>query len=74
MLSPSGGIEVISMAMKTEYRIVTTVEEALNYIGDSQEGIGWNIIRLMQIENPKGRELVIDVIDEMADDFSVALK
>lgn len=62
------------MAMKTEYRIVTTVEEALNYIGDSQEGIGWNIIRLMQIENPKGRELVIDVIDEMADDFSVALK
>lgn len=25
------------MAMKTEYRVVTTVEEALNYIGDSKE-------------------------------------
>lgn len=34
----------------------------------------YNIIRLMQIENPKGRELVIDVIDEVADDFSIALK
>ena len=34
----------------------------------------YNIIRLMQMESPKGRELIIDVIDEMADDFSVALK
>ena len=25
------------MGMKTEYRAVTTVEEALNYIGDSKE-------------------------------------
>lgn len=36
-MSPSGRIEVISMAMKTEYRVVTTVEEILDYIGDSKE-------------------------------------
>lgn len=36
-MSPSGRIEVISMGMKTEYRVVTTVEEALDYIGDSKE-------------------------------------
>lgn len=32
------------------------------------------IIRLMQIDDPKDRELVIDVIDEITDDPSVALK
>ena len=36
-MSPSGRIEVISMGMKTEYKVVTTVEEALDYIGDSKE-------------------------------------
>lgn len=36
-MNPSGRIEVISIAMKTEYRTVTTVEEILEYIGDSQE-------------------------------------
>lgn len=36
-MNPSGRIEVISMAMKTEYRTVTTVEEILEYIGDSKE-------------------------------------
>lgn len=36
--------------------------------------MAYNIIRLMQIDAPKDRELVIDVIDEIADDFSVALK
>lgn len=34
----------------------------------------YNIIRLMQIDDPKDRELVIDVIDEITDDPSVALK
>lgn len=34
----------------------------------------YNIIRLMQIEHPKDRELVIDVMDEITDDFSVAIK
>jgi predicted transposase YbfD/YdcC len=34
----------------------------------------YNIIRLMQIDEPKDRELVIDVIDEITDDFSVAIK
>ncbi len=28
----------------------------------------------MQIEHPKDRELVIDVMDEITDDFSVAIK
>ena len=37
VISPSGRIEVISMAMKTEYRVVTTIEEALDYIGDAKE-------------------------------------
>lgn len=32
----------------------------------------YNIIRLMQIDDPKDREQVIDVIDEITDDFSVA--
>lgn len=36
-MNPFGRIEVISMAMKTEYRTVTTVEEILEYIGDSKE-------------------------------------
>lgn len=36
-MRPSGRIEVISMGIKTEYRVVTTVEEILNYIGDSKE-------------------------------------
>ncbi len=34
----------------------------------------YNIIRLMQIDEPKDRELVIDVIDEITDDFSIAIK
>ncbi len=34
----------------------------------------YNIIRLMQIDHPKDRELVIDVIDEITDDFSIAIK
>ena len=34
----------------------------------------YNIIRLMQIDAPKDRKLVIDVIDEITDNFSVALK
>lgn len=34
----------------------------------------YNIIRLMQMENPKDREQVIDVMDEITDDISVALK
>ena len=36
-MNPSCRIEVISMAMKTEYGTVTTVEEILEYIGDSKE-------------------------------------
>lgn len=32
----------------------------------------YNIIRLMQIDDSKDREQVIDVIDEITDDFSVA--
>ena len=34
----------------------------------------YNIIRLMQIDAPKDRKLVIDVIDEITDDFSIVLK
>ena len=34
----------------------------------------YNIIRLMQIDAPKDREQVIDVIDEITDDFSVAIR
>jgi len=34
----------------------------------------YNIIRLMQTDASKDRELVIDVIDEITDDFSIALK
>lgn len=34
----------------------------------------YNIIRLMQMDASKDRELVIDVIDEITDDFSIALK
>ena len=34
----------------------------------------YNIIRLMQIDAPKDRKLVIDVIDEITDNFSVVLK
>ena len=34
----------------------------------------YNIIRLMQMEQPKDREHVIDVMDEIADDFSVAIR
>lgn len=34
----------------------------------------YNIIRLMQMDQPKDREMVIDVIDEIADDFSIAIK
>lgn len=34
----------------------------------------YNIIRLMQMEHPEGREQVIDVIDEIADDFSITIR
>ncbi len=34
----------------------------------------YNIIRFMQMEHPKDREQVIDVIDEIADDFSIAIR
>lgn len=34
----------------------------------------YNIIRLMQIDDRKDREFVIDVIDEIIEDFSAALK
>lgn len=36
--------------------------------------IAYNIVRFMQMESPKDREHVIDVIDEITDDFSVAMK
>lgn len=34
----------------------------------------YNIIRLMQMDHPEGRGQVIDVIDEITDDFSVAIR
>lgn len=34
----------------------------------------YNIIRLMQLEQPKDREHVIDVMDEIADDLSVVIR
>lgn len=34
----------------------------------------YNIIRLMQMEAPKDREQVIDVIDEIAEDISIVMK
>lgn len=34
----------------------------------------YNIIRPMQMENPKDRKQVIDVMEEITDDISVALK
>lgn len=36
--------------------------------------IAYNIIRFMQMERPEGREQVIDVIDEITDDFSIVIK
>jgi len=36
--------------------------------------MAYNIVRLLQIKAPKGREQVVDVIDEIADDLSVAIK
>lgn len=34
----------------------------------------YNIIRFMQMEQPKDREQVIDVIDEITEDFSIAIR
>lgn len=34
----------------------------------------YNVIRLMQMENPEGREHVIDVIDEISDDIMLAAR
>lgn len=36
--------------------------------------IAYNIIRFMQMEHPKDREQVIDVMDETADDFFIVVK
>ena len=39
-----------------------------------KEVLAYNIIRFMQMEHPKDREQVIDVIDEIADDISIAIR
>ena len=36
--------------------------------------MAYNIIRLMQIDAQKDREFVIDVMDEITEDFTAALK
>lgn len=36
--------------------------------------VAYNIIRLMQMDSPKDREQVIDVINEITDDISIIMK
>lgn len=51
----------------------STAKKAKNTLSVLRK-FAYNVVRLMQIKVPEGRALVIDVLDEIADDFSVAEK